>query len=119
MKFDYYFYLHLFHVFVIAPLLIAIYFYGKKTPDIIFSILLGLGVIILLYHLYKAYIKYNSKSPWIWVNIVHILLVAPLFIWIGSKGKKTEPVYYDMLAFLAMTAFSYNLLKLYKDIKKK
>jgi hypothetical protein len=46
--------------------------------------------------------------------LIHIFFVAPLFIWIGFHGKKTEIVYYDVLLFLAVTAFGYNAIKLIK-----
>jgi len=117
MKFDYWFFLHIFHIFLVVPALLYVYFYRDKLPDYAFTLLLVFGIVILLYHAYLAWKKWNEKSPWIWVNLVHVFFVAPLLIWIGFHKKKTELVYYDVLLFLAITAFGYNAIKLVKTGK--
>jgi hypothetical protein len=45
------------------------------------------------------------------VNLVHVGLVAPLLLWTGYHGKKTERPAYDMLLLLAFGALGYHTYK--------
>jgi hypothetical protein len=69
--------------------------------------LLILGIIIIIYHSYKAYIKLKAgKNPW--VNWIHILLVGPLLIYIGYNNKNTPRLYYELLLMLGFAAIGYH-----------
>ena len=50
--------IYLIHVLFVAPLFLYIGYYGKDTPDSVFSFLLILGAVVGLYHLHR-YIKLN------------------------------------------------------------
>jgi hypothetical protein len=93
---DYHTNLHLFHVFLVSALFIYVGIYQKSSivPN---SILLALGIIILAYHLYR------HAS---WVNYFHILIVAPLLIFIGMGDA---PRYaYELLFMLGFAALGYH-----------
>ena len=100
------------HVVLIVPFLLWIGFNRAATPDWVYKVIFGFGILVLLYHGYKAVGRYFAKSPVIWVNIIHVLFVAPLLMWIGFYEKKTERPAYDMLLIVAFGAFGYHLYKL-------
>ncbi len=101
-----------FHVAVLAPFLMYVGFARAATPEWIYSLLFGLGLLVLLYHGYKAVGRFFAKSPVIWINLIHVLLVAPLLIWIGYHAKRTGRPAYDMLLMTAFAAFGFHLYKL-------
>jgi hypothetical protein len=100
------------HVAAIVPFLLWVGFSRAATPEWAYQVLFALGLLVGLYHGYKAVGRYIAKSPVIWVNLIHVLLVAPLLLWIGYNGKKTERPSYDMLLMLAFGAFGFHLYKL-------
>ena len=56
---------YLLHIFFIGPLLIYVGYYKEKIPKQIFNVLLVLGSIVMLYHLYRfiqsMYYRSNVK----------------------------------------------------------
>ena len=100
------------HVVLIVPFLLWVGFNRAATPGWVYPVLVGLGLLVFLYHGYKAVGRYFAKSPFTWVNIIHVLFVAPLLIWIGYYEKKTERPAYDMLLLVAFGAFGFHLYKL-------
>lgn len=100
------------HVALIVPFLLWVGFNRAATPDWVYQVLFGFGILVLLYHGYKAVGRYFAKSPVMWINVIHVLFVAPLLLWIGFYEKKTERPAYDMLLIVAFGAFGYHLYKL-------
>ena len=100
------------HVALIVPFLLWVAFQRAASPDWIYNVLFGTGLLILVYHGVKAVGRFFAKSAMLWVNLIHVLLIAPLLIWIGYHGKKTERPAYDMLIIAAFGAFGYHLYKL-------
>ena len=100
------------HVVLIVPFLLWVGFNRAATPDWVYHVLFGTGLIVLLYHGYKSVGRYFAKSPALWMNVIHVLFVGPLLLWIGFYGKKTERPAYDMLLLLAFGAFGFHLYKL-------
>jgi hypothetical protein len=109
---DAYFLVALLHVAVIVPFLLWIGFNRAATPDWMYSVLFGTGLIVLLYHTYKAISRLIAASPVIWINLIHVFLVAPLILWIGYYAKRTERPAYDMLLIAAFGAFGFHLYRL-------
>jgi hypothetical protein len=109
---DAYFLVAIFHVAVIVPLLLWVGFNRAATPEWLYSVLFGTGILVLVYHSYKAISRLIAASPVVWINLIHVLLVAPLLIWIGYYAKRTERPAYDMLLIAAFGAFGYHLYKL-------
>ena len=100
------------HVTVIVPFLLYIGFNRAATPDWMYSVLFGTGIIVLLYHTYKSIARLIAASPQVWMNLIHVFLVAPLMLWIGYYAKRTERAAYDMLLLSAFGALGFHLYKL-------
>jgi hypothetical protein len=100
------------HVVLIVPFLLWIGFQRAATPEWVYHVLFGTGLLILAYHGFKAVGRFFAKSQFLWVNVIHVLFVAPLLLWIGYHAKKTERPAYDMLLIVAFGAFGYHLYKL-------
>jgi len=80
-----------------------------SLPEWAFNSLLGLGIVVLMYQLYKSYIKYSTGALSLWVNLMHVFIIAPLLIYIGAKGKNTPRPAFEMLLLTAFAAFGYHL----------
>lgn len=109
---DVYLLIGVLHVVLIVPFLLWIGFNRAATPDWVYSVLVGMGLIVLIYHAYKAVGRWFAKSQFLWINVIHVLFIAPLLIWIGYYEKKTERPAYDMLLLVAFGALGFHLYKL-------
>jgi hypothetical protein len=47
-----------------------------------------------------------------WINAFHAVLIAPLLLWIGYHGKKTERPAYELLLIAGFGALGYHLKSL-------
>lgn len=100
-------FVHLFHILFVGSLFLYVGINGVKTPAFIFPLLMYLGIIIILYHIYKAYLKIsNGKSAW--VNYIHIFLFGPLLIIIGLNGVETSRKYFELLLMAGMASIGYH-----------
>ena len=99
--------IHLFHIFLVAPFFLYVAVVRGQLNPWIFSVLSGLGIVLLVYHGYKSVLKYKAQSPSLWINLIHALAVAPLMIFIGSKGYDTPRWAFELLAMTAFGAFGY------------
>jgi len=99
--------LHLFHILFVGGLFLYIGVKQKNMPNYMFNIILFIGVFILLYHGYKIYMKIkNKQNPW--VNLFHILVVAPLLIYIGHKKQDSPRYIYEFIFMLSFAAIGYH-----------
>ena len=101
--------LSIFHIAVISPALLYVAIMRGQLSPWIFSLLSGVAIIMLVYHGYKAFIKWKAQSPSLWVNLLHILLVAPLLLFIGSKGYDTPRWAFELLAMLGFASLGYHI----------
>jgi hypothetical protein len=101
------FILHLLHVFIIGGLFLYI---GIKKTNIcksLYNPLIILGIFIILYHSYKIYKKIKQNiNPWI--NYIHVLIIAPLLIYIGINKEKTNRLYFEIILMLAFATIGYH-----------
>jgi hypothetical protein len=104
--------LYIFHVLVVFPLLFYIAFFRGLVPLWVYQALTVLGLVIIVYHLYKAFQRWNSHSPFLWVNIMHILFVGPLLVYIGKNDYTTPKWAFEVLALAAFAALGYNLYQI-------
>ena len=111
---DIHFALALFHLFIVVPFLMYIFVQRAATPDFIYNILFLIGLFILVYHTYKAMLRYSANSSSLWINLIHVILVAPLLIYIGYNTKKTPRPAYELLGLITFAAFGYHLYSLVK-----
>jgi hypothetical protein len=68
---------------------------------------MGLGVVIVSYHIYKAY-TYMTAGKGYWVNLLHIFIIGPLLIYIGYYGEKTARLYFELLLMLGFASIGYH-----------
>ena len=100
---------HLLHALLIGPAFFYIGYMRDQIPSPVFTGLLVVGAVVLLYHLYRAFTKIkDGKSAWI--NWIHIFLVAPLLLLIGYLGKDAERRYFEMMILLGFAATGYHAL---------
>lgn len=100
-------FIHLFHIIIVGGLFLYIGIRQKNMNLFMYNVILCTGVIILLYHGYKVYLKItNGKNPWI--NLFHMIIVAPLLIYIGYKKENTHRQYYEYIFMLAFAAIGYH-----------
>ena len=104
---------HLFHILIIGSLFLYVGINKTAIPQIMFPILLGLGIVIILYHIYKAYNNIQHKKGF-WVNLIHIILVGPLLVYIGYTGEKTSRKFFELLLMLGFAAIGYHLYYLFQ-----
>lgn len=100
-------FVHLFHILFVGSIFLYVGINGIKTPAFIFPLLKYLGIIIIIYHCYKAYLRISvGKSAW--VNYIHIFLIGPLLIIIGLYGTETSRKYFELLLMAGMASIGYH-----------
>jgi len=100
------------HLAAIVPLLLYVGFNRAATPEWIYAVLFGFGLLVAVYHSYKGFARFAAGSQFLWVNVMHVILVAPVLLWIGYNGKKTERPAYEILLMLAFAALGHHMYKL-------
>lgn len=100
------------HTVVFVPIMLYVGFNRAATPEWAYNVLFGLGLLVLVYHAYKGAARWAAGSQYVWVHAIHVLLVAPVFLWLGYNGKKTERPAYEMLLMLAFAALGYHIYQL-------
>jgi len=101
--------INLLHILLIVPFLIYVGLVKTDIPEKVFSLLLGLGCIVVLYQGYKLITRLQQKSGFAWINAIHVLFVGPLLIYIGYKGKETPRSAFEILLLFAFAAGGYHL----------
>lgn len=94
---------HLFHILLVSGLFFYVGIKRDKMPHFMFPVLLGLGIFVAGYHLYKAALKRDA-----WVNYIHIFLVAPLLVFIGFTQEKTPRKYFELILMLGFASLGYH-----------
>jgi hypothetical protein len=87
------------------------------TPIWLYWTLLVLGFGMLIYHGYRFMGRWMVGSSYAWVNLIHILFVAPLMIFVGAKQKDGPRYGYELLAMLGFAAFGYHMYSLVHEIQ--
>ena len=102
------------HVLFIGPLLTYVGFMKTKTHPYVFKALLLTGIIVALYHGYHLYMHYTSSNIINYVNLFHILAIAPLLIYIAHNNGQVVYPMMDLLFILGVGVTILFLLKLSK-----
>ena len=95
--------IHLFHIIIVGSLFLYVGIKREKIPPMMYPFLLGLGIFVILYHIYKTS---QSKTPWI--NYIHIFLIGPLLVYIGYMNKETSRKYYEILLMFGFASIGYH-----------
>ncbi len=104
--------LSLFHILLVAPFFFYVGFQRAANPAAIYYVLLGLGLLLVIYHSYKAFARYRTNSPYIWVNLLHAAIIGPLLLYIGANGRDTPRAAYELLLIAAFGVFGYHMYSL-------
>jgi hypothetical protein len=108
--------LSLFHMAVVVPLLLFVGYQRSDTPQWVYLSLLSIGLVVLLYHTVRLVQRYG-RSSFVWVNILHILTVAPLLCYIGWYGRDTPRWAYELILILGFGAGGYHLFQFVKGLE--
>ncbi len=98
--------LFIFHIIVVFGLLFYVGIKRNKMSNTMFNFLGLLGVIIIIYHIYRLIT--NGLHDKIW-NYLHILVFAPLLIYLSIYKKKSSRVVYDLILMFSFSALGLNL----------
>jgi hypothetical protein len=98
---------HLFHILIVGSLFLYVGITRVKIPKWMFPILLALGAVIIVYHIYKLYNYMKADKPY-WVNLIHILLVGPVLVYIGYNRENTSRRYFELLLMLGFASIGYH-----------
>jgi hypothetical protein len=99
----------LFHILFVVPVFLYVAYSRAATPMPLYWVFLILAAVIFVFHSYKAFVRLQEGSPYVWVNILHVLLVAPLLAYIGLREKATPRAAYELLALVGFGALGYHL----------
>lgn len=110
--------LSIFHILVVSPFFLYVAFVRGQLEPWVFTVIQILGLLVLIYHVYKTIIKWKAKSMSTWVNIIHVVAVAPLLLYIGSMGYDTPRWAFEILAMLGFSALGYHIYSMVLEIQK-
>jgi len=102
-------YISLIHIFLIVPALLAVAFFRSENPDWVYNSLVATGLVVMLYHGYKAFLALMKQTGRAWLYLIHSLLFAPLLLYIGINQKNTPRAAYEMLAMVGFAGLGYHL----------
>jgi len=97
--------LHLAHLLILGPFLLYI---GVGYP-IPLKAVAAMGVIVILYQMYKTYLQFASGKS-MWVNLFHVLVVGPALLAYGLNGQRYLRELIFMLGFAAIGYHGYYLV---------
>lgn len=117
MELDQHFVLSLFHLLFVAPLLLFVGFTRAATPPWLYMALFAIGAVIFVYHSFKLVIRLKNRSGYAWVNMLHILIVAPLLLYIGYHKKETPRFAYELLLMLGFAATGYHIFSIVRMLE--
>jgi len=109
--------LSLFHIFIVSPFFLYVAFVRGQLTPIIFNVLQILGILLLIYHSYKTLQLWKAHSGLVWINIFHIIVVAPLLIFIGNTGYETPRWAFELLAMMSFAAAGYHFYSIVLSIQ--
>jgi hypothetical protein len=100
------------HLLFIVPGLLYVGFMRAANPLWVYWFLGGIGIVLALFHGMKAIAKWFAGSPSFWVNAIHALLLAPLFIYIAVYRRETPRAAYELVLLAAFAALGYHIYNL-------
>lgn len=103
----------LFHVLIVAPLLIYVGRSYGELPWWMFILLMVLAVGIVISHGPKVYSRGLIVG---WFFALHVFLFAPLLFYIGYTKNKAFPAAYPTLAMIGYAALGWHLVHLIEGI---
>jgi len=97
------FYIHLIHILVFSTFLGYIGIEQTKMPKFLYTVILSIGALVIVYHIYKSIFKKDA-----WINYVHILIVGPLLVYIGLYKEETPRKIFELILMMAFASLGYH-----------
>ena len=117
MELDQHFVLSIVHLLFDVPLFLFVGFKPASTPQWLYMALFAIGAVILVYHGIKLVIRLKSRSGYAWVNMLHIVAVAPLLLYIGYHKKETPRFAYELMLMLGFAAAGYHIFSIVRALE--
>ena len=108
-------FVHLFHIIVIGSLFLYVAIQKTNIPKNMFLFLFILGIIIICYHIFKAF-QYFIKKQNYWVNLIHIFFIGPLLVYIGFNKGNVARMYFELLLMFAFASIGYHGYYLFQTL---
>jgi hypothetical protein len=97
----------LFHILIFGTLFLYVGIKRDKIQKWLFTLLFYLGIVVFFYHIYKVYSKVKTGKSY-WIYLLHIIIIAPLLVWVGYNGKNTSRKYFEILLILGFASIGYH-----------
>jgi uncharacterized membrane protein YeiH len=68
------------HIALVVPLFLYVAFSRAATPDWLYWVLFAVGLVVFIVHAAKAAYRWISGSTYLWVNLLHVLLLSLIHI---------------------------------------
>jgi hypothetical protein len=117
MELDQHFVLSIVHLLFVVPLFLFVGFKRAATPAWLYMAMFAIGAVILVYHGIKLVIRLKSRSGYAWVNMLHIVAVAPLLLYIGYHKKETPRFAYELMLMLGFAAAGYHIFSIVRALE--
>ena len=118
---------NLLHVLIVNPILIYVGLYARKSNPMVYPLLLGVGLIGLLYHAGRMFVsrevtncpeekKHQVKTELSYLKsiyIMHVIAVVPLFLYVGIKGNNSDIRIFPILLAMGIISDLYHVFRLF------
>ncbi len=103
-------------VIILSIIGIGLFFHCPSNIDQWQKIIIGGAIVIGCYlgvNLYQySQSKPSNKTEWKLINLIHMLILAPLFIYLGMNKSKSDPVAHILLITCFLFAIGFHGIKL-------
>jgi peptidoglycan/LPS O-acetylase OafA/YrhL len=99
---------HVFHILFVGGLFLYLGIRKNEAPSWLYPALIFLGIAIIIAHGLKLLKNHYSIVSWF-----HVLIVAPLVIYIGRTGPKTPDIAYNLILLEGVLAIGYHSYAIY------
>lgn len=97
------------HILVTGPLFLYV---GLARPSYkwVYKVLMALGVILACYFIYLLFaLKRGPYHVWL---VIHLVLIFPLLIWVGYRGRSAPDIAFSLLMTIGIAAIGYHLVRI-------
>jgi hypothetical protein len=102
------------HIILIGPILLYLAL-EKNIHKYVYDLLLALGIILAFYFMYMIY-SHKLSSYHVWL-IIHLLIFAPLLMWIGFAKEQTPRIILSLLLAVGCAAIGYHFIRLIQKLQ--
>lgn len=102
--------IYLSHILLFVPILCYVAYYKNKSGKAAFSILVVLGIFTAFYHAMRllTIIHSNPSAMILSIYLTHLLIIAPLLVYVGVKKGSANIYAFNSLYVVAAGAFIFH-----------